>query len=98
MGLTTGPDGHVWVTFPAAHAIIRVGADGRSQTFYFAKNVTPALIISGLDGNLWFSEPAGKIGQLSILGTLKEFSTTALQHSGMSRFEPAHQTNTLPVT
>jgi len=33
----------------------------------------PSFIASGPDGNLWFTEPTGKIGRLTPAGALTEF-------------------------
>jgi hypothetical protein len=35
------------------------------------------LIVAGADGSMWFSEPSGKIGRLTILGALTEYNVGA---------------------
>ena len=41
--------------------------------FYLPDTVVPSFIAGGPDGNLWFTEPTGKIGRLTPKGALTEF-------------------------
>jgi streptogramin lyase len=46
------------------------------MTFYLPATVIPGFIAAGADGNLWFTEPTGKIGRLTPGGSLTEFPVT----------------------
>jgi virginiamycin B lyase len=48
------------------------------MAFHFTDTVMPSLIVAGPDGNLWFTEPTGKVGRLTTLGYLTEFTAVAL--------------------
>ena len=61
---------------PKAHAVCKVRPDGHSETYYLPETVIPSFIVAGADGNLWFTEPTGKIGRLTPSGALTEFPIT----------------------
>ena len=78
LSITAGPASAMWVTVPSAHAVCKVTPDGRAMTFNLPDTVIPSFIAGGADGNLWFTEPTGKIGRLTPQGGLTEFPVTTL--------------------
>lgn len=54
-GITTGPDGNIWVAETRCDRIARVTPDGGVTEFQIPENSFPLGIISGPDGNLWFT-------------------------------------------
>jgi virginiamycin B lyase len=91
LGITAGMDGFVWVTVPVAHAICRLGPDGRVVAFFLPETMTPAFITSGADGNLWFSEPSGRIGRFTPAGNVTEFAAApAAGETAKAEIAPTH--------
>jgi virginiamycin B lyase len=80
LGIAAGPDGNIWVTIAARHAICRVASDGRASAFFLPVDTTPSFIAGGSDGNLWFTDPSGKIGRFTTSGFLTEFPTIAAEN------------------
>jgi virginiamycin B lyase len=71
-GITTGPDGALWVTTFAN--IWRLTTDGQSATeFPLAPGIAPHAITAGPDGALWFTA-LGKIGRISTSGKIRYFT------------------------
>jgi virginiamycin B lyase len=75
-GITTGPDGNVWYTFPFA-GIGRLNPGGTASEF--TSGITGdsiRRIVSGPDGNLWFTEfnPPGAIGRITPAGVITEMA------------------------
>ncbi len=71
-GITTGPDGALWVTTFAN--IWRLTTDGQSATeFPLAPGIAPRAITAGPDGALWFTAP-GKIGRITTSGAIRYFT------------------------
>ena len=76
VGITSGPDGHLWFTEIAANQIGRITPDGSSIIEYPipTANSQPVGITSGPDGNVWFTEKAGnKIGRITPTGSITEY-------------------------
>ena len=42
--------------------------------FYLPETVMPSFITGGPDGDLWFTEPSGRIGRLTPVGELNRIS------------------------
>ena len=66
LGITTGPDGHIWFTQHANPGdISRVNSDGTVTEFIggdtpgFTANTQPDQITTGPDGHIWFTETCG---------------------------------------
>ena len=88
-GITTGPDGTLWVTtvgagvdpYPADSSptpgILRVTPSGQVTAFALPPNSPPYAITSGPDGNLWFmvSDSSGnnEIGRITPEGQITEY-------------------------
>ena len=71
-GITTGPDGALWVT--TFSKIWRIATEGRSVTeFPLAPGTAPRAITAGPDGALWFTTQ-GKIGRLTTAGNVRYFT------------------------
>jgi virginiamycin B lyase len=66
-------DGSIWMTVPRAHAICRVRSGGPITTFYLPETAIPAFIAGSFNGNLYFTEPTGKIARFTPAGVLTEF-------------------------
>lgn len=83
IGITSGPDGNLWVAERDAHKIARITPAGAVTEF--ALDEEPDGIVAGSDGNLWFTEPVapkfapgrgiGRIGRITVDGTITEFNT-----------------------
>jgi virginiamycin B lyase len=56
-----------------AHMIYRVSPQGKFTVFRTPNATMATFITAGPDGNLWFTEPNGKIGRLSPSGEVTEF-------------------------
>src|SRR5579872_1387877 len=74
-GITSGPDGNVWITTFDGNQIGRVTTSGSFTMFTVpTSNSEPYGITSGPDGNLWFTEyAASKIGRITPVGAFTEF-------------------------
>jgi virginiamycin B lyase len=81
-GITTGPDGNLWLTERFPGVIARRKADGSVTTFQLpTPRSYPGQIISGPDGNLWFTENAvDRIGRSTTSGIVTEFPLPAGHH------------------
>jgi virginiamycin B lyase len=86
-GITKGPDGNMWFTEHGADRIARVTPDGTITEFSTGitrpsgaaaadlTDAAPSSIITGADGNLWFTEQiADRIGRITPDGVITEFS------------------------
>jgi virginiamycin B lyase len=86
-GITNGPDGNMWFTEHGADRIARVTPDGTITEFSAGitrpsgpaaadfTDAAPASIVTGADGNLWFTEQiADRIGRITPDGVITEFS------------------------
>jgi virginiamycin B lyase len=75
-GTTAGPDGNVWFFAGDDFTNTKVGrrtAAGTITLFPLPNaNSGPSSMTTGLDGNLWFTEQAGRIGRISLSGALVE--------------------------
>ena len=83
--ITTGPDGNLWFTEYSTSCIpcictiyggiiAKVTLDGVITEFALADTTaTVTAIVTGPDGNLWFTESAGKIGRITPAGSITEF-------------------------
>ena len=72
LDIIAGADSVVWLTVPRAHAICRVRAGDTITAFYLPETAIPAFIAGGADGNLYFTEPTGKIARFTPAGVLTE--------------------------
>lgn len=76
LDIVAGADSAIWLTIPRAHAICRVRAGEAITAFYLPETVIPAFIASVADGNLYFTEPTGKIARFTPGGVLTEINLT----------------------
>jgi virginiamycin B lyase len=65
-------EGTIWITVPKSHAICRLRPGTPIIAFYLPETAIPAFIASGADGNLYFTEPTGKIGRFTPVGVMTE--------------------------
>lgn len=73
-GLTSGPDGNIWLTDIENDRVGRITPSG-SATWFSVGN-GPRDITVGPDGNLWFTESfANKIGRITPAGQVTELPT-----------------------
>jgi streptogramin lyase len=83
-GIAAGPDGAIWFTEGnplgsswgpnGVDRIGRITTEGAISEFALPAGSAPAGIVTGPDGNLWFTETSGnKIGRITPLGTVTEF-------------------------
>jgi virginiamycin B lyase len=63
----------LWVTVVKAHTIYSVTPDGKFIAFPTSETTLASFITAGPDGNLWFTEPNGKIGKMSPAGEITEY-------------------------
>ncbi len=66
-------EGTIWITVPRAHAICRLRPGTPITCFHLPETAIPAFIADGADGNLYFTEPTGKIARFTPAGVLTEF-------------------------
>src|SRR6266567_26413 len=87
--ITKGPDGNLW--FNAGGTIGRITPTGVIRLFSIpTQRLVAAGITDGPDGNLWFSEELvpggqsgkGKIGRITLSGTISEFSLSSNSNPG----------------
>ena len=91
---TLGPDGNVW--FTRGTSIDRITPDGTITEFHIPSGAQPAAIVTGGDGNLWFSEPAAsKIGQLVVSSITSGGSATINEIASVGN---AYEFFTFPAT
>ncbi|MGH2486193.1 MAG: virginiamycin B lyase family protein, partial [Ktedonobacterales bacterium] len=86
-GITTGPDGNLWLTSPCGSVldaadcngsqILRVTSSGQVSQFPLSTTGDPEGIAAGPDGNLWFGmfrvNAASSIARITPSGTITEF-------------------------
>jgi len=78
-GMTAGPDGNVWACASDSNLIARITPAGTLTMFPLASpNAQPYGIVTGGDGNLYFTEPGvnrttNKIGEITPSGVITEF-------------------------
>src|SRR4051794_37120879 len=65
LGITTGPDGNLWVAEAAGNAIAKVTLAGTFTAFALPNGGSaPVSVAAGPDGNVWFTERLGdRIGK-----------------------------------
>lgn len=73
LGLAAGSDGNIWATAPRVHLIYRMTSGGNFVVYQGTNSTLPGFLTNGPDGNLYFSEPNGKIGRISVDGLIAEF-------------------------
>ena len=73
LDIVAGSDGTIWITVPRSHAICRLRPGTAITTFKLPPTAIPAFITEGADGNLYFTEPTGKIARFTPTGALTEF-------------------------
>jgi len=78
-GIATGPEGDIWFTL-AGKTLPAIGR--LNPTTYevteFSKGLgagTPQAIVTGSDGNLYFTDSTGALGQITPQGVITEFKT-----------------------
>ena len=82
-GITTGPDGNLWVAENSNQTlghtgIARVTTAGVLTEFaippgYGGNNSNPVDIVSGPDGNLWYTQAGGNVGRITTAGVITQF-------------------------
>jgi streptogramin lyase len=75
-GITTGPDGNLWVPEQTGNKIDKITPAGVVTEYAIpTASSTPYWIITGPDGNLWFTEIDGnKVGRITPAGAITEYS------------------------
>jgi len=77
LDIVAGGDGSIWITVPRSHAICRLRPGSSPGTpidvFTLPPTAIPAFIAAGKDGNLYFTEPTGKIARFTPAGAITEF-------------------------
>ncbi|MBV8149953.1 MAG: hypothetical protein JOY59_00220 [Candidatus Eremiobacteraeota bacterium] len=75
IGIAAGPDGNLWNTLLSGNAASVMNGAGVVISLFGlpASGSLPAGIVAGPDGAMWFTEESGRIGRLTIGGTLTEF-------------------------
>ena len=83
LGITQGPDGHIWFAERSARKIGRVTASGNVTEFAVPPPLTtgPSQIVRGNDGALWFATDDG-FGRSAINGEMTVFPTGLQAASG----------------
>ena len=72
-GIAAGADKSLWVTITREPFIYRVSPSGAFTAIPTPDGTVASFITAGPDGNLWFTEPNGKIAKLTPRGTITEF-------------------------
>ncbi|GAB4200951.1 MAG: hypothetical protein OHK0022_22540 [Roseiflexaceae bacterium] len=73
-GITTGPDGNLWVAQTPCSRIGRITPAGRLSEFLLPENSQPIGIVAGPDGNLWFTIASrNALGRMTPRGAYTEF-------------------------
>ncbi|HEU4322384.1 MAG TPA: hypothetical protein VFS21_04465 [Roseiflexaceae bacterium] len=73
-GITTGPDGNLWVAGTPCSRIARITPAGRLSEFLLPENSQPVGIVAGPDGNLWFTIVGrNALGRMTPRGAYTEF-------------------------
>jgi len=82
--ITAGPDGNLWIAENGGEykgerfrgAIARITPSGTVTEFTagLEEGSAPQGITTGPDGNLWFTDAAGRIGRITPAGAITEFS------------------------
>lgn len=81
-GLTTGPDGNIWIAETRCDRIGRITPSGAVAEFQLPENTHPVGIITGPDGNLWFTVSGrNALGRITPGGRYREIG---LQLEGFS--------------
>jgi virginiamycin B lyase len=70
-GIVAGPDNNIWVGLAGSVARISL-LDGLVSTF--ATNGQVVQLTAGTDGNVWFTDDIGKIGNVTPAGTVTEYA------------------------
>ena len=69
-GIVVGPDNNIWVGLP--NSVARIGVIDNVVT-NFATAGPVVQLTAGADGNVWFTDDIGKIGNVTPTGTVTEF-------------------------
>jgi len=73
-GITSGPDGAMWVALPFANALARVAMTGEIRIVALPATLTgPTFLTAGPDRALWFTA-RGAIGRLALDGSARRFA------------------------
>jgi streptogramin lyase len=90
-GIVTGPDHNLWFAASGGSAIGRMTTAGELTLYPLGGSATdqrePTEIVSGTDGNLWFTE-IGKIGRITTSGVVTHFALPPRSHSFGLAFGP----------
>lgn len=82
-GITAGPDGNLWVVqgakFPEEDRVLRISPTGEVHEFILSgvKTSLAQTIVSGIDDNLWFTEPnnpSTKVSRFTVNGDLTRYA------------------------
>jgi virginiamycin B lyase len=74
VGITVGPDDHLWIALKDANSIARLGRDGDLNIYPLPGGGGPFQITLGGDGALWFTEQNGNaIGRIQTNGSIAEY-------------------------
>ncbi|MDQ6826533.1 MAG: Virginiamycin B lyase [Candidatus Eremiobacteraeota bacterium] len=85
LSITAGFDGALWYTEPATARIGRISTSGSLQEFpVLTVSSGPATITRGPDDALWFTEVIGKIGRISVGGTVTEYASPGAGLAGIT--------------
>jgi virginiamycin B lyase len=73
-GIAYGADGRIWFADPQRQRICRIKTNGDSlKCFTDGLSGSPATIIAGPDGNLYFGEYEGYVGRISTSGDIVDY-------------------------
>src|SRR3954471_3629927 len=70
--ITRGPDRAMWFTVAERASIGRIASDGHVEYFSGGISRVPPTIVTGQDGDLWFSED-GRVARITPAGVVTEF-------------------------
>jgi streptogramin lyase len=70
--ITRGPDQAMWFTVAERPSIGRIAPDGSVEYFSGGISRLPRSIVTGRDGNLWFTE-GGRVARITPAGVVTEF-------------------------
>jgi streptogramin lyase len=70
-GVAAGPAGDVWITEWSRVAVDRITSDGTVTPHFPSSHAIH--IVTGADGNIWFTEVGDAIGRSTVNGTIAEF-------------------------
>ncbi|MBI3783227.1 MAG: DUF1566 domain-containing protein [Deltaproteobacteria bacterium] len=75
-GITTGPDGNLWISLQIPDSLAKMTADGSITLYPLPPNGGATGIAGGADGNMWFTHESW-IGKLTPAGVVTEWAVGA---------------------